>query len=97
MSPIRYVRGYVKKYSRNISCCSRTSPLQRLRQQLSSHLQKRKRKLAWPEQSPSKSQLSSPVVSFQVLVDDIDKQLGGFYGSMELRDALKEVGDWLAY
>ncbi|KAL6730500.1 hypothetical protein Aduo_001472 [Ancylostoma duodenale] len=26
-----------------------------------------------------------------LLVDDIDKQLGGFYGSMELRDALKEA------
>ncbi|VDL73629.1 unnamed protein product [Nippostrongylus brasiliensis] len=25
-----------------------------------------------------------------VLVDQIDSQLGGFYGSMELRDALKE-------
>ncbi|EYC30815.1 hypothetical protein Y032_0004g1787 [Ancylostoma ceylanicum] len=27
----------------------------------------------------------------EVSVDDIDKQLGGFYGSMELRDALKEA------
>ncbi|KAK6729630.1 hypothetical protein RB195_006586 [Necator americanus] len=26
-----------------------------------------------------------------ILVDDIDKQLGGFYGSTELRDALKEA------